>query len=182
MKWYSWLVPLVLGSAVASPVSGAESPTSDPEAALAASLDQLRQAVGTWSVTTDFLNPDGSVARSTAGEYRFEWVVPDRVLSGRSSIPELEMTSAILFYLNPAGETIEMVSVGADGHLWIMTGALGEETRYTQEFTSRDGKPSQLRFTRFNVAPDRFESRMEYTEDGGATWAPGNHQIFERAS
>ncbi len=39
-----------------------------------------------------------------------------------------------------------------------------------------------LRFTRFNVAADSFESRMEYTDDDGETWKPGNHQTFHRAS
>jgi hypothetical protein len=62
-----------------------------------------------------------------------------------------------------------------------MTGPLGKETRYSQKFESRDGKASQLRFTRFNVKDNAFESRMEYTEDGGKTWKPGNHQVFRRA-
>lgn len=107
-------------------------------------------------------------------------VVPDRVLSGRSDIAELQQTSAILFYVDAKRRHIEMTSVGADGRLWIMTGPLGEETRYTQEFDTTTGGKGQLRFTRFNVRPDAFESRMEYTEDGGATWKPGNHQVFRR--
>jgi hypothetical protein len=39
----------------------------------------------------------------------------------------------------------------------------------------------QLRFTRFNVTDDRFESRMEVSTDGGSSWRPGNHQVFKRA-
>ena len=39
----------------------------------------------------------------------------------------------------------------------------------------------QLRFTRFAVTPDRFESRMEVSLDGGESWKPGNHQLFVRA-
>jgi hypothetical protein len=61
-----------------------------------------------------------------------------------------------------------------------MTGPLGSETRTTRPFTSADGGESQLRFTRYNVKPDSFESRMEYTSDGGETWLPGNHQVFTR--
>ena len=38
----------------------------------------------------------------------------------------------------------------------------------------------RLRFTRYNVTPDRFESRMDYSTDGGATWTQGNHQVFVR--
>lgn len=147
---------------------------------LALSIEHLRGVAGRWSVVTKFLNEDGTVARSADGGYQFDWVVPDRVLSGRSDIPSMKMNSGILFYVNEKKMTIEMVSVGADGYLWIMTGAVGEETRYSQSFKSTDGKNNQLRFTRFNVTVDGFESRMEYTQDGGKTWLPGNHQVFTR--
>lgn len=152
---------------------------TDAPAALTASVEQLRHVVGDWDVTTEFLNEDGSIARSVSGSYAFHWVVVDRVVAGRSDIPELKQSSGILFYVNESKQTIEMVSVGADGNLWIMTGKAGEEVRYTQEFDSAAGK-AQLRFTRYNVSADRFASRMEYSEDGGKTWKPGNHQLFER--
>jgi len=77
---------------------------------------------------------------------------------------------------------VEMASVGADGRLWVMTGALGEEVRTTQEFKTAKGGVGMLRFTRMRVERDSFESTMEYTEDGGKTWVPGNHQFFRRAS
>ncbi|MDH4350995.1 MAG: hypothetical protein OEW56_07595, partial [Gemmatimonadota bacterium] len=149
-------------------------------ARVALAVVQLRSAVGAWSVVTEFLADDGSVGRTVTGEYVFEWVVPDRVVSGRSTIPALDQASGILFYVNARRMKIEMVSVGADGMLWIMTGDAGDEVRYTQEYDTADGKRGQLRFTRYNVTPDRFESRMEYTDDGGETWKPGNHQVFER--
>lgn len=63
-------------------------------------IEQLRSTVGHWNVTTDLLKPDGSVAKSVNGTYEFSWVVPDRVVSGRSEIPELKQVSAILFYVN----------------------------------------------------------------------------------
>ncbi len=147
---------------------------------LSQSVEQLRHSIGRWSVTTEFLNDDGTVAKTVTGSYEFEWVVTDRVVSGRSDIPELKQSSGILFYVNDKKKTIEMVSVGADGQLWVMTGTAGQETRYTQVFKTRDGKESQLRFTRYNVSDDKFESKMEYTEDGGKTWKPGNHQVFKR--
>ncbi|MCP4203577.1 MAG: hypothetical protein GY769_16785 [bacterium] len=43
-----------------------------------------------------------------------------------------------------------------------------------------DGSTIQLRFTHYNVEPDRFESKMEITRDGGETWVPGNHQVLTR--
>lgn len=146
----------------------------------AKAVQELQHAHGNWAVTTEFLKPDGSVARTVNGTYRFNWVVPDRVLAGQTEIPELKQTSAILFYVNEPRQIIEMVSVGADGNLWVMTGAAGSDTRMTKPFPTADGKTSQLRFTRYNVKPDSFESKMEYTEDGGKTWLPGNHQIFRR--
>lgn len=164
-----------------SPVS-AQSAAQAPldSAALGHSVEQLRSSIGKWNVTTRFLNDDGSVARAAEGTYEFSWVIPDRVISGRSEIPELQQVSAILFYVNPARQQIEMSSVAADGRLWIMTGPLGGETRTTQEYRTTTGT-GRLRFTRFDVSADSFESRMEYTEDGGATWKPGNHQTFRRA-
>lgn len=146
----------------------------------APAVEQLRHAQGRWSVTTEFLNEDGSVARAVQGTYRFDWVVPDRVLSGQSEIPELKQKSAILFYVNESKFIIEMVAVGADGNLWVMTGPADEEWRTTAPFRGPDGKDRQLRFTRYNVQPDSFESKMEYTTDGGKTWVRGNHQVFRR--
>ncbi len=43
-----------------------------------------------------------------------------------------------------------------------------------------DGSTIRLRFTRFNVTRDRFESKVEVSPEGGRTWAPGNHQVFVR--
>jgi len=149
--------------------------------ALQNSVDQLRNAIGRWDVETEFIGEDGEVSRRVDGTYTFEWVVQDRVVSGRSEIPELQQAAGILFYVRESSEEIEMVSVGADGRLWIMTGPLGDETRTTREFDTRDGGKGQLRFTRFNISDDAFESRMDYTTDGGQTWAQGNHQQFKRA-
>jgi hypothetical protein len=151
-----------------------------PPAALQQSVEELRASIGLWETTTAFLNEDGSVAGTVTGTYEFSWIVVDRVAAGRSEIPELQQASGILFYISESKGQIEMVSVGGDGNLWIMTGPLGGSHRLSQEFRTAEGAMSQLRFTRFNVARDSFESRMEYTEDGGRTWRPGNHQVFRR--
>ncbi|OGF03954.1 MAG: hypothetical protein A2W00_14520 [Candidatus Eisenbacteria bacterium RBG_16_71_46] len=134
--------------------------------ALQQSVEQLRAAVGRWEVVTEYLNEDGSVAKAVSGSYEFSWIVPDRVVAGKSEIPELKQTSGILFYINQAKQHIEMAAVGADGRLWIMTGPLGGEERLSQEYQTVEGGTGRLRFTRYNVSPDAFESRMEYTEDG----------------
>jgi hypothetical protein len=155
--------------------------TESPPSQLAAAVAQLRQAVGLWDVTTTQYGEDGKVAGVAAGTYRFDWIVPDRVLAGRSDVPEMKQASGILFYVNERRSTIEMASVGADGHLWVMTGPAGGETRTTPLTPLADGRNMQLRFTRFAVTPDRFESRMEVSLDGGESWKPGNHQLFVRA-
>jgi hypothetical protein len=61
-----------------------------------------------------------------------------------------------------------------------MAGPLGGDTRYSQTYDDSGGGIGQLRFIRYNVGDDRFESRMEYTDDGGETWKRGNHQVFRR--
>lgn len=167
-------VAALAGPARAQAVAGA--------APLAHAVEQLRSAIGRWDVTTEFLGDDGAVVRRATGTYRFEWVIPDRVVSGRSEIPELQQVSAILFYVSETKRVIEMVSVGQDGALWVMTGPLGGEVRTTGEFATAGGGKAQLRFTRYNVTKDRFESRMEYTDDGGKSWKPGNRQLFVRTS
>ena len=156
--------------------------TEGPSEAFAESVAQLRHVVGSWNVTTTQYKDDGTVAQKVDGSYHFDWIVPDRVLTGRSSIPSLGQASGILFYVNERRSTIEMVSVGADGHLWVMTGPAGGETRSTPPTAMSDGSRMQLRFTRFNVAPNRFESRMEVSTDGGTNWKPGNHQLFVRGA
>lgn len=147
--------------------------------ALSRSVDELRHVVGTWAVVTDFLNADGSVAGSFKGSYVFEWVTADRVVRGVSEIPELKQKSGILFYVSASRQVIEMVSVGADGQLFVMAGPLGGDVRHT-DFTAPDGTRQRLRFTRSSVTPARFESRMERSLDGGKTWLPGNRQVFQR--
>lgn len=154
----------------------------DDGTALGKSVEQLRGSIGRWDVTTEFLKEDGTPAKTVTGSYEFSWVIPDRVVSGRSEIQELKQVSALLFYVNEAKQKIEMVSVGADGNLWVMTGELGGEVRVTSEFPTASGGTGQLRFTRYNVLDDSFESKMEYTEDGGESWLPGNHQVFRRAT
>jgi len=156
--------------------------SESPPSQLAAAIAQLRQAVGLWDVTTTQYGEDGAVAGVAAGAYRFDWIVPDRVLAGRSNIPAMKQSSGILFYVNERRSTIEMASVGADGHLWVMTGPAGGETRTTPPTPLADGRSMQLRFTRFAVTADRFESRMEVSLDGGESWKPGNHQQFVRAA
>ncbi|MGQ0429353.1 MAG: hypothetical protein ACT4UQ_05435 [Gammaproteobacteria bacterium] len=151
-------------------------------AALAEGVSQLRQAIGLWNVRTRQFNEDGSVAQTVEGTYQFDWVVPDRVISGRSAIPVLGQASGILFYVNERRATLEMVSVGADGQLWVMTGPVDGETRTTPVTPLADGRMMQLRFTRFNVESNCFESKMEVSFDGGASWKPGNHQQFVRAT
>jgi len=155
-------------------------PVRSETGALEASVEELRHTHGNWLVTTEFLNEDGSVANRVDGTYEFDWVVPDRVLQGRSSIPELDMISAILFYVRESDASIEMVSVGKDGKLWVMTGPVGGDSRHTRPFATQSGGEGQLRFTRYNVSEESFESRMEWTQDGGQTWVQGNHQMFRR--
>lgn len=152
-----------------------------PPSALDASVEQLRQAVGLWNVTTTRYGEDGAAAGVASGTYRFEWVVPDRVLTGRSDVPDWNQASGILFYVNERRQTIEMASVGEDGHLWVMTGPAGGEVRTTPPTPLADGRTMQLRFTRSSIMPDRFESRMEISMDGGTTWKAGNFQVFLRA-
>lgn len=171
----SWLVA---GLVVLSSALVAQTPVEDKE--LLHSVEALRSSIGQWEVVTEFLKRDGSVARSANGTYEFSWIVADRVVSGKSAIPGLKQAAGILFYINEKKRVIEMVSVGADGNLWIMTGPLGKEYRLTQEFPNRTGGTRRLRFTRFNITPNTFESKMEYTDDGGQTWVPGNHQSFSR--
>lgn len=141
---------------------------------------QLRHVIGRWDVVTTTYDADGSVAGSFPGTYSFAWVVPDQVVSGVSKIPAWNATSAILFYLRPANRQIEMVSVGQDGQRWIMTGADDAEVRETASVPMSDGTTLKLRFTRFNITADRFESKMERSTDGGASWQIGNHQLFTR--
>jgi hypothetical protein len=146
---------------------------------VAQGVEQLRQVIGDWSATTEFLREDGTAARTVEGTYTFRWVVPDRVIAGVSEIPALEQRSAILFYVNEVKGIIEMVSVGADGDLWVMTGPIAGETRTTLPRTMPDGTVLELRFTRSEVTPDSFRSRMEYRTAGGE-WKPGNRQSFQR--
>lgn len=160
-------------------VASAVAAQTEPET-ISPAVEQLRHAAGLWDATTEFLDTDGSVAHSVEGTYEFDWVVPDRVLVGRSGQGDPSRAAAILFYYQESENMIGMASVGADGHLWVMTGSADEEVRSTPATPMADGSTVQLRFTRYNVGPDSFESKMEYSTDRGESWAQGNHQLFRR--
>lgn len=140
---------------------------------------QLRQAIGDWQVVTHFLRPDGSVRVSVPGTYTFEWVEPDSIVMGKSELEGLG-ASGLLFFVRPDADEVEMVSVGGDKRVWRMVGPDDSETRETGVETMPDGSTIRLRFTRSNVQPDSFESRMFISSDGGESWNPGNHQLFTR--
>ncbi len=149
--------------------------------ALASAVQQLRQAAGQWNVTTTRYGADGAVTGVATGTWSFDWVVPDRVLSGRAVIPDWNQSAGMLFYLNERMFTLEMAQVDADGQLLVMSGAAGTETRSTASVALADGRRMLQRQTRRGVTADRFESKVEVSYDGGTSWRPGYHQVFVRA-
>jgi hypothetical protein len=171
---------LAAGALTIAALPAAAQRAAPPEPS-AIAVEQLRHVIGLWNVETDFIGPGGRVMRTLTGQYRFGWVVPDRVVSGMSTIPELNQASAILFFVRPGDSEIEMASVAADGHLWRMIGPDTSETRTTPNTGMADGSTLMLRFTREQVTPNSFQARMQRSTDGGETWSPGNHQRFVRA-
>ena len=176
MRLFAFIAALLMLGSAPPAAAQITPPTPSP-----AAVEQLRHVIGLWNVETDFIGDNGTVAASVTGQYRFGWVVPDRVVSGMSTIPELNQASAILFFVRPSRHEIEMTSVGPDGTLWRMIGPDDSETRTTPNRTMSDGSTLMLRFTRYDVTPNSFQSRMESSTDGGATWSIGNRQRFVRA-
>lgn len=148
---------------------------------LSTAVQQLRQAAGRWNVTTTRYAENGAVAGVATGTWSFDWVVPDRVLSGKAVIPDWGQSEGMLFYLNERRFTLEMAQVGADGQLVVMSGPAGTETRSTPLVALPDGRKMVQRHTRYRVTADRFESRVETSYDGGQSWKPGYHRLFVRA-
>jgi len=148
---------------------------------LSTAVQQLRQAAGRWNVTTTRYAENGAVSGVASGTWSFDWVVPDRVLSGKAVIPDWNQSAGMLFYLNERLVTLEMAQVGSDGQLVVMSGPAGTESRSTPVVALPDGRRMVQRHTRFRVSVDRFESRMETSYDGGQNWKPGYHQLFVRA-
>jgi hypothetical protein len=147
---------------------------------LATAVQQLRQAAGRWNVTTTRYAENGAVAAVATGTLNFDWVVPDRVLAGKSVIPDWNQSAGMLFYLNERMFTLEMAQVGGDGQLIVMSGPAGTETRIAEPIALPDGRQMLQRHTRYGVTADRFEAKMEMSYDGGASWKPGYHQLFVR--
>ncbi len=147
---------------------------------LASAVQQLRQAAGHWNVTTTRYGDNGAVAGVASGTWHFDWVVADRVLSGRAVIPDWKQTAGMLYYLSERRSTLEMASVGADGQLLVMSGPAGAETRTTAAVPLADGRQMLQRYTRYGVTTDRFEARIESSYDGGTSWKLGHHQLFVR--
>jgi hypothetical protein len=149
--------------------------------ALDAAVEQLRQAAGRWNVTTTRYADNGSVAAVATGTWNFDWVVPDRVLSGRSVIPDWSQSAGMLFYLNERLITLEMAQVGPDGQLVVMSGPAGAASRTTAAVALPDGRRMLHRHTHYGVTRDKFEAKLETSYDGGQSWKLGFHQLFVRA-
>ena len=149
--------------------------------ALANAVQQLRQAAGRWTVTTTRYADNGAVAAVATGTWSFDWVVPDRVLTGKAVIPDWNQSAGMLFYLNERMFTLEMAQVGADGQLVVMSGPAGAQTRRSAPVELPDGRRVLQRHTRYGVTADRFEAKVETSDDGGASWKPAYHQLFVRA-
>lgn len=149
--------------------------------ALDAAVEQLRQSAGRWNVTTTRYADNGAVAAVATGTWSFDWVVPDRVLSGRAVIPDWSQSAGMLFYLNERLVTLEMAQVGSDGQLVVMSGPAGAATRTTAAVALPDGRRMVQRHTRYGVSADRFEAKLETSFDGGQSWRLANHQLFVRA-
>ena len=183
LRWLVVFTALALAAPATVPAAGpGQPPAGAAGSALAASVAELRHIVGRWNVVSEFLGDDGTVAATVRGTYAFEWVVEDKVVRGLSDVPSMKQRAAILFFVNERAATIEMTSVGADGQLWRMIGPLGGDSRTTPDVTMPNGSTLRLRFTRSNVSPDGFESKMERSIDGGRRWVAGNHQVFTRVS
>ncbi|WP_164118666.1 hypothetical protein [Sphingorhabdus sp. Alg239-R122] len=166
---------MLLSGAATAQAQAAAQAAPDPIA-----VEQLRHAIGTWEVETDFIDTDGKILGSAKGTYVFKWVLPDRIVSGTSTIPAWRQTSAILFFVRPKTSEVEMASVGSDGVLWQMIGPDSSETRTTPNVAMDDGSTMMLRFTRHSVTPDSFGSTMEMSVDGGESWHIANQQRFVR--
>ena len=118
---------------------------------LSSAVQKLRQAAGRWHVTTTRYAENGAVAAVASGTWSFDWVVPDRVLSGKAVIPDWNQSEGMLFYLNERLVTLEMAQVGADGQLIVMSGPAGAESRSTPVVALPDGRKMVKRHTRFRV-------------------------------
>jgi hypothetical protein len=171
------LLPALLSLLILPLAEATEAPPPEQSAA----VQQLRQAAGRWNVTTTRYAENGAVTGVASGTWSFDWVVPDRVLSGKAVIPDWNQSAGMLFYLNERMFTLEMAQVGADGQLIVMSGPAGTESRSTPVLALPDGRRLVQRHTRYRVTADRFESRMETSYDGGQSWKPGYHQLFVRA-
>jgi hypothetical protein len=171
------LLPALLSLLILPLAEATEAPPPEQSAA----VQQLRQAAGRWNVTTTRYAENGAVTGVASGTWSFDWVVPDRVLSGKAVIPDWNQSAGMLFYLNERLFTLEMAQVGADGQLIVMSGPAGTESRSTPVLALPDGRRLVQRHTRYRVTADRFESRMETSYDGGQSWKPGYHQLFVRA-
>lgn len=143
-------------------------------------IEQLRQIVGNWDVTTEILFPDGTVELKQEGSWQFRWVVPDRVLSGESH--QAESKAAILIYVHAQKEVIELATVGEDGLLWVMSGAADSESLTTPNTKVSEKETIMFRWSRYEFEKNRFRSKLEISKDGGKTWVLRHRQEFRRKS
>lgn len=145
-----------------------------------AAVEQLRQAAGRWNVTTTRYADDGSVAAVASGTWNFDWVVPDRVLSGRAAIPDWSQSAGMLFYLNERQFTLEMAQVDSDGQLVVLSGPASTASRTSTPVALPDGRRLVRRHTHYGVTRDQFEAKLETSYDGGRSWKLGYHHLFVR--
>ncbi len=150
-------------------------------------LGLFGQFVGSWDLIVTDRQPDGTET-SEEGEWHFGWVLGGRAVQdvwivpgGRSSRPDrgsIEHGTGVRVY-DPGGDR------------WIVSWSGPRKQRFHRfearaegdEIVLRSTDPGPaLRWTFFDIGPDRFRWRNEQSSDGGVAWTLVQWMVVTRRS
>lgn len=130
---------------------------------------RLEYAVGAWDVRTEFLDPEGRVQPIEESTHDARFSIPGRLVELTSVTPSSGRGKAWLFYGMQDG-LFYLTSVDQRGDLWVLTGGLDQYVLTSLPRPMEDGSMLTARLTYLNPTAGSYETLMDVSTNGGATW------------
>ncbi len=158
----------------------------DPRAPEA--LTQLAFMIGDWQITSEYVLEDGSTMESTArmtGRHTLGgFAVQTEAVHSALANPDLDIfVASHTFTVHPKSGKIVGIAINTLGNRKFNDGEfVGEDFVVIASGEMFGGGDYINRSRYYNITPNRFETRLETSEDGGETWRDGGYSsVFVRS-
>ncbi|MEZ5330605.1 MAG: hypothetical protein R2991_00830 [Thermoanaerobaculia bacterium] len=180
MDYTPRLATALLACAALTPLAALaqDAPASPPPEA----VRRMEHVLGRWESTWEWVDAEGTVVYVEHGTETGRWALEGRLLELTTEIEGRDGPSKGWMFWNAPAERFQLVSVGWDGDLWILSGGLEEYVIASEPKAMPDGKTLQIRFTHGEAGPDTLTAVMEMRGSSEEPWTVRVRQTMVRSS